>query len=69
MRISDRTKAGLERARRNGKVLGRPDGFERWASVLASMKENDYSQSRMSRETGLSYNTVKAYLRRMKTKQ
>ena len=31
LRISDRTKAGLERARRNGKVLGRPDGFERWA--------------------------------------
>lgn len=29
------------------------------------MKEEGYSQGRMSRETGLSYNTVKAYLRRM----
>ncbi len=28
LRISDRTKAGLERAKKNGKVLGRPDGFE-----------------------------------------
>jgi DNA invertase Pin-like site-specific DNA recombinase len=49
LRISDRTKAGLERARRSGKVLGRPDGFERWAPVLAGMKEQDYSQGRMSR--------------------
>jgi DNA invertase Pin-like site-specific DNA recombinase len=29
IRISERTKAGLERARSNGKVLGRPDSFER----------------------------------------
>ncbi len=65
LRISDRTKAGLERARRSGKVLGRPDGFERWAPVLAGMKEQDFSQGRMSRETGLSYNTVKKYLNRL----
>lgn len=65
LRISDRTKAGLERARRHGKVLGRPDGFERWAPVLSGMKEREFSQGRMSRETGLSYNTVKKYLRRL----
>ncbi len=65
LRISERTKAGLERARKNGKVLGRPDGFEDWASVLAKMKEKEYLQGRMSRETGLSYNTVKKYLRRL----
>lgn len=65
LRISDRTKAGLERARKNGKILGRPDGFERWGSVLAEMKGKGYSQGRMSRETGLSYNTVKRYLRRV----
>lgn len=29
------------------------------------MKEEVYSQGRMSRETGLSYNTVKVCLRRM----
>ncbi len=65
LRISDRTKAGLERARKNGKVLGRPDGFERWKDRLAAMKEDGYSQGRMSRETGLSYNTVKKYLKRL----
>jgi DNA invertase Pin-like site-specific DNA recombinase len=65
LRISDRTKAGLERARRNGRILGRPDGYERWASVLVEMKEQGYSQGRMSRETGLSYNTVKKYLGRL----
>lgn len=65
LRISDRTKAGLERARKNGKVLCRPDGFERWAPVLAEMKEKDYSQGAISRQTGLSYNTVKKYLHRM----
>lgn len=67
LRISDRTKAGLERARRQGKVLGRPDGFERWAPVLTGMREQDFSQGRMSRETGLSYNTVKKYLTRLAT--
>jgi DNA invertase Pin-like site-specific DNA recombinase len=65
LRISDRTKAGLERARRSGKVLGRPDGFERWAPVLAGMRAKEFSQGRMARETGLSYNTVKKYLRRI----
>lgn len=64
LRISERTKAGLQRARAAGKVIGRPDGFERWSPVLAEMKEEGYSQAAMSRETGLSYNTVKSYLRR-----
>lgn len=66
-RISDRTKAGLARARASGKVIGRPDGFERWRSVLQSMLEEDFGKKRMSRETGLSYNTVKSYLVRIET--
>lgn len=65
LRISDRTKAGLERARKQGRILGRPDGFERWAPVLAGMRKREFSQGRMARETGLSYNTVKKYLRRL----
>ena len=65
LRISDRTKADLERVRRSGKVLGRPDGFERWAPVLSKMREQKFSQGRMSRQTGLSYNTVKKYLKRL----
>ena len=43
-------------------MLGRPDGFERWALVLAGIKEHDSSHKRMSRETRLSYNTVKKNL-------
>lgn len=64
-RISDRTKAGLDRARAQGKVIGRPDGYERWKPTLESMIEEDYGKKRMSRETGLSYNTIKSYLKRM----
>lgn len=64
-RISDRTKAGLARARAQGKVIGRPDGYERWQSLLEEMLEKDFGKKRISRETGLSYNTVKTYLQRM----
>ena len=64
-RISDRTKAGLARARASGKVIGRPDGYERWRPVLESMVADGYGKKRMSRETQLSYNTVKSYLVRM----
>lgn len=67
-RISDRTKAGLARARAQGKVIGRPDGFERWRPVLESMLADDYGKKRMSRETGLSYNTIKSYLQRIEEK-
>ena len=64
-RIGERTKAGLARAKAKGKTLGRPDGFERWRGELVRMKEEGYSQGRMSRETELSYNTVRSYLRRL----
>ena len=64
-RISDRTKAGLARARASGKVIGRPDGYERWKPVLESMVADGYGKKRMARETGLSYNTVKSYLTRL----
>lgn len=65
LRISEITKAGLGRARKNGKVLGRLEGFKRWAPMLVRMKEQGYSQGVRSRKTDLSYNTVKKYLRRL----
>lgn len=65
VRISERTKAGLERARAQGKIIGRPDGFERWSPMLASMRKERVSKKEMCRRTGLSYNTVKKYLTRM----
>lgn len=68
-KVSERTKAGLERARSEGKHIGRPDGFELWAPELARLREAGYSQGAMARETGLSYNTVKSYLRRLDDSQ
>ena len=65
VRISERTKAGLRRARSKGKTLGRPDGFERWRGELGGMREAGVSRGEMSRRTGLSYNTVKKYLKRI----
>ena len=65
VRISERTKAGLERARAQGKVIGRPDGFDRWRPVLVSMREEGLSQGEMVRRSGLSVNTVKKYLARL----
>jgi hypothetical protein len=45
--------------------LGRPDAFEVWKDKLTTMQAAGYSQGRMQRETGLAYNTVKTYLRRL----
>lgn len=65
VRVSDRTKAGLERARAAGKIIGRPDGFEQWSAVLEGLREQGTSNKEMCRRTGLSYNTVKKYLARL----
>jgi DNA invertase Pin-like site-specific DNA recombinase len=67
VRIGERTKAGLQRARAQGKVLGRPDGFGRWRGELAAAMRDagDVSKAEMARRTGLSINTVKSYLKRL----
>lgn len=46
-------------------MLGSSDGFEPWACVLAAMEERELSQGTMSRNTDLSYRTVKKYLKRL----
>jgi DNA invertase Pin-like site-specific DNA recombinase len=70
IRIGERTKAGLERARAQGKVLGRPDGFGRWRGELAAMRDaGDVPKAEMARRTGLSVNTVKRYLRRLEAEE
>lgn len=68
-KISDRTRAGLSRAKASGKTLGRPDGFERFKEPISEMKASGISQAEMSRRTGLSYNTVKKYLRQLEAEQ
>lgn len=65
IRISERTKAGIERLRAQGMTWGRPDGFEQWRDKITKTKTEGYSQSKISHETGLSYNTVKNYLKRL----
>ena len=61
-KISERTKAGLERARRQGKKLGQPSKVDQWHPVLVKMQGEGVSLRGMARETGLSVNTVKKYL-------
>ncbi|MBE7386294.1 MAG: recombinase family protein [Leptolyngbya sp. SIO1E4] len=62
VKISERTKAGLQRIKAQGKALGRPSKLELWRPKLLEMKAAGYSKGKMSRETGLAYNTVKRYL-------
>ena len=64
VKISERTKAGLARVKAQGKTLGAPSKFEQWKSELARMQAG-YSVGRMSRESGLAYNTVKSCLRKI----
>ena len=64
-KISRRTKAGLERAREEGKQIGRSSKFDEYKDELEAMIEQDLSKAEMNRRTGLAYNTVKKYLRRI----
>ena len=65
-KISRRTKAGLERARQEGKDIGRPSKFDRYRDQLKAMQENGCSKAEMKRQTGLAYNTVTKYLERIR---
>ena len=64
-KISRRTKAGLERAREEGKKIGRPSKFRQYKDQLRALQEAGASKAEMERQTGLAYNTVKSYLRRL----
>ena len=64
-KISRRTKAGLERARAEGKQIGRPSKFDEHRETLVELGEEGASKAEMKRRTGLAYNTVKKYLRRI----
>ena len=56
VRISERTKAGLERARREGKVLGRPK-VEVDAIEIRSLRGRGLSWGAVSRQTGVARST------------
>jgi DNA invertase Pin-like site-specific DNA recombinase len=62
-KISQRTKAGLERVRANGKILGRPrfsDGDRN--KLIAALKTGDSWQV-VTRKTRIPYSTVKKHAR------
>jgi DNA invertase Pin-like site-specific DNA recombinase len=62
-RISERTKAGLQRAKRAGKTLGRPR-VEVNFKKLHSMQERGLSLRQIASEAGLSLSTVVRTLNR-----
>ena len=62
-KISQRTKAGLERARAKGKVLGRPKFSEGDRNkLMAALKTGD-GWHVVSRKTRIPYSTVKKHVR------
>lgn len=61
-KISEQTKAGLERAKRRGKKLGQPSKKDQWLPVLQELEKGGVSLRGMEKETGLSVNSVKKYL-------
>ena len=64
-KISRRTIAGLERARAEGKRIGRPSTFDEHRKDLEQMLDAGVAKAEMARRTGLAYNTVKQHLRRI----
>ena len=68
-KISRRTVAGLERARAEGKSLGRPSKYAQHRTALTEMLSGGVPKAEVVRQTGLSYNTVKSYLRRIEAER
>jgi len=62
-KISERTIAGLERARANGKKLGRPSKREEYLDNIIRLRNQGYSNARISRELGIGINTLKRYIK------
>ena len=62
-KISERTKAGLERARANGKRLGRPAFSDHDKQRLRTALDSGASWHAVSVQTGIPYSTVKKHAR------
>jgi DNA invertase Pin-like site-specific DNA recombinase len=66
--IRERVKAGMDRARRQGKRIGRPRvtdrrGFKkRFGAVLERLNSEDISRRRAAEELGIGYATLKRLL-------
>ncbi len=66
-KISRRTKAGIERAREEGKQIGRPSMFDEHKAEITKMIEEGASKAEMSRQTGLAWSTVDQYVERIES--
>ena len=64
-KISRRTKAGLERAREEGKQIGRPSKFDQHRDEIEEMIGRGVSKAEMKRQTGLAWGTVSKYVERI----
>src|SRR6266852_1986280 len=64
-KISQRTRAGLERARAKGTILGRPKFSDDDRAILRKALDTGESWHAVSRKTRLSYSTVKKHARAM----
>jgi DNA invertase Pin-like site-specific DNA recombinase len=64
-KISERTKAGLERARAKGKRLGRAPFSRAAEEKLRTALDTGKNWHRISRSIGIPYSTVKKHARRL----
>jgi DNA invertase Pin-like site-specific DNA recombinase len=66
--IRERVKAGMDRARRQGKRIGRPSvwdrrGFQRrFGAILERLNDGDISRRKAAQELGIGYATLKRLL-------
>ncbi len=56
---SERTKAGLARARARGKVLGRPQAIQHTSADIVSLRANEMSFRAIGRQLGISEGSVR----------
>ena len=61
-RISRRVKAGLERAKAEGKRLGRPELSDRKIRRIKKLKSEGMANKAIARELKVALNTVKKYM-------
>jgi DNA invertase Pin-like site-specific DNA recombinase len=62
VKISERTRAGLERAKANGKKLGRPSMKDNLLPKIQKLKDQNLSDGEICRRLKISRNTLKKYL-------
>jgi DNA invertase Pin-like site-specific DNA recombinase len=73
--LSERVRAGMERARRQGKKLGRPGGTQardfkaRWQVLEPQLRAGRITQSEAARQLGVGRATIGRQLRRLSSSQ